>query len=55
MVAVVNVPLVHVPPVTALLNVIVDPWHTVFGPVIGPAPANAITVTVVVTVPHALA
>lgn len=43
-VATVIVPLVHVPPVIALLNVIVDPSHTRGSPVI--APGNAITVTV---------
>ena len=43
-VATVIVPLVHVPPVIALLNVIVDPWHTFTGPLM--APGTAITVTV---------
>ena len=43
-VATVIVPLVHVPPVIALLNVIVDPWHTLGSPLI--APGKAMTVTV---------
>jgi hypothetical protein len=41
------VPLVHVPPPVLLVNVIVEPGHTVPGPTIGPA--ADITLTVVVT------
>jgi hypothetical protein len=40
----------HVPPDVALANVIVDPAHNDVGPVIVPADAAGLTVTVVETV-----
>ena len=40
--------LVHVPPATALLNIMVDPEHTAVGPVIAPGTDLTVTVTDVV-------
>jgi hypothetical protein len=56
MVATDVLPLVHTPPVTALLNVVVAPAHTVAVPVIEPADGAALTVTaaMVVAVPQSL-
>ena len=42
--------LLHVPPLVALDNVVVDPSHTDVVPVIDPRTGRAFTVTVVVTV-----
>ena len=39
--------LLHTPPPTVLVNVVVDPWHTVSVPLI--ADGTGLTVTVVVT------
>jgi hypothetical protein len=44
--------LLHEPPLTASVRVIVDPGHTVAGPLMVPAEAPEVTVTVVVTAPH---
>lgn len=41
-------PLVHVPPVTASLNVIADPWHTFPGPVMAVGVWFTVTVVIVV-------
>jgi hypothetical protein len=38
----------HVPPVTELLNVVVLPRHTVAVPVMAPASAEGLTVTIAV-------
>ena len=46
-VATAGVALLHVPPAVALLNVVVEPAHTLVIPVI--AAGNGLTVTVVVT------
>jgi hypothetical protein len=51
MVATDVLPLVQVPPVTALVSTVVDPAHTAVVPVIGPGVAA--TVSVDVAVPHA--
>ena len=51
-VADVNVPLVHVPPVIGLLNVIVDPAHTDVNPDI--VPGKGVTLTVIVGEAHPL-
>ena len=48
--------LLHTPPVTKSVNGVAEPWHTVVAPVIDPALAVALTVTMVVahSVPHPL-
>lgn len=52
--ATVVLPLTHVPPVTVLLSVIVEPLHKDDGPLREPADAEVVTITlvVVITEPH---
>jgi hypothetical protein len=47
-VAILGLLLIHVPPTGLLFSVIVDPWHTVAGPVI--AAGNGFTVIVVTVI-----
>ena len=42
-----GLPLVHVPPDTALLKLVRLPWHKVFVPVIGAAGAGTVSVAVI--------
>ena len=47
-VATVELPLVHVPPGIALLSEVVEPWQSVFVPVMGAGGASTVSVAVIV-------